>query len=173
MEIEADRHATDRELIDQNTADEVFRRESSQCRIEPQHDGAVEVGAGEQAQLGALVGEAEERRLGPEDAAWMRLESHRRRRPAERAGARKRRRDHGAVTAVHAVEIADGDDGAGERRNNGRIAVQHDEGAARLRMLRQRRAVDRRAVHGGRLEHFERPGNRFSSENATGRRRGP
>ena len=45
----------------------------------------------------------------------MRLEGQRRRRPAERPGARERGRDHGAVAAMHAVEIADGDDRARKR----------------------------------------------------------
>ena len=42
----------------------------------------------------------------------MRLEGQRRRRPAERRGALLRGRDHGLVAAMHAVEIADGDDRA-------------------------------------------------------------
>ena len=39
--------------------------------------------------------------------------------PPERPGAAARRRDHGAVAAMHAVEIADGDDGARQRRGSG------------------------------------------------------
>ena len=86
-----------------------------QRRVEPQHDRAGEPGRGQEPQLRALVGEAEQRLVGPEEAARMRLEGERRGRPAERLGARARGRDHGAVAAMHAVEIADGDDGAVER----------------------------------------------------------
>ena len=63
-----------------------------------QHDGAGEPGGREQAQLGALVGEPEQRLLRPEEAARMRLEGQRRRRPAEllrRAPARPRSRRGG------------------------------------------------------------------------------
>src|SRR5262249_58537467 len=53
-------------------------------------------------------------------------------RPGARCGARQRRRDHGAVAAVHAVEIADGDDRAIERVLRGRFAPDDDEGLWRL-----------------------------------------
>ena len=45
----------------------------------------------------------------------MRLEGEHRRRLAEAVGAIERRRDHGLVAAMHAVEIAHGEDGAAER----------------------------------------------------------
>ena len=52
--------------------------------------------------------------FGIEEGARMRLEGQRRRRPAQRLGAADGGADHGAVAAVHAVEIADGDDRAAQ-----------------------------------------------------------
>src|SRR5215470_19411857 len=101
--------------MEQDIVDEIVGRGLRQRGVEGQYDRAVEPGAGEQAQLGALVGQAEQRLLRAEEAARMRLEGERRGRSAERARARKRCSDHGTVPALHAVEIADGDDGALER----------------------------------------------------------
>ena len=95
----------------------------------------VESGRGQEAQLRALVGEAEQRLVRAEERARMRLEGQRRGRPAERLGARERGRDHGAVAAMHAVEIADGDDGAIERAVGGRFATNHDERLGRIGLV--------------------------------------
>ena len=84
-------------------------------------------GRGQEPQLGAFVREAEQRRVRAKERARMRLEGQRRGRPAERLGARQRGRDHRPVAAMHAVEIADGDDGAIERAVRGRFATNHDE----------------------------------------------
>jgi hypothetical protein len=65
----------------------------------------------------------------------MRLEGQRCRFAPEGFGARKRGRDHGAVAAMHAVEIADGDDGIVERVVGGRFAPDHDERLSRLRLV--------------------------------------
>src|SRR5262245_66664763 len=65
----------------------------------------------------------------------MRLEGERRGFPPKRLGARQRCRDHGAMAAMHAVEIADGDDGAVERVVPGRFAPHHDERLFRLRLV--------------------------------------
>ena len=51
--------------------------------------------------------------LRPQEKPRMRREGQRRRLAAERLGARARGADHGAVAAVHAVEIADRHHGAG------------------------------------------------------------
>jgi hypothetical protein len=66
----------------------------------------------------------------------MRLEGERGRRPGKRLGARQHRRDHGAVAAMHAVEIADGDDCAVERVIRGRFAADDDERLCWLRLVR-------------------------------------
>ena len=85
MEIEADRDAGDREPLDQDALDEFLGAERRQRRVEAQHDRAVEPGRRQQPQLVALVGQPEQRLLRAEEAARMRLEGQRRRRPAERA----------------------------------------------------------------------------------------
>jgi hypothetical protein len=100
-----------------------------------QHDRAVEPGRGQKPQLRALVGEAEQRLVVAKKNAGMRLEGERRGSPPQRLGARQRGRDHGAVAAMHAVEIADGDDGAVERVVGGRFAPHHDERLSRLRLV--------------------------------------
>ena len=109
MEVEADGRAGDAERVDQNPPDEFIRAERRQRRVEAQHDRAVQAGGRKQPQLVALVGQPEQRLLRTEEAARMRLEGERRRRPSERAGALARSRDHRAMTAMHPVEIADGD----------------------------------------------------------------
>ena len=125
MEVEADHGAGDGKALDQDALDKIFRRKAGQRRVEGEHDRAVEAGRGQKAQFGRLVGQPEQRRAGIEEGARMRLEGQRRRRPAQRPGQIQRRADHGAMAAMHAVEIADGDHGA----TQGVIgrAVAHDE----------------------------------------------
>ena len=123
--------------MEQDVVDEVFGRRFRQRRVEPEHDRTGKPRRREQAELRALVGEPKERLLRPEEAARMRLEGQRRRRPAERQGARARGRDHGAVAAMHTVEIADGDDSAVELAHR-RCAVDHGEGFRRLEALGHR-----------------------------------
>ena len=65
----------------------------------------------------------------------MRLEGERRRRPAERLGARQRRCDDGAMAAVNPVEIADGQHRAVERVVGRRFATDHDEWVGWLRLV--------------------------------------
>ncbi len=63
----------------------------------------------------------------PEETARMRLEGEGCGGPAESLGAAARRRDHGTMAAMHAVEIADGDDRAGQRRGERLRAVNDGE----------------------------------------------
>ncbi len=125
MEVEADHGAGDGKALDQDALDKTFRRKAGQRRVEGEHDRAVEPGRGQKPQFGRLVGQPEQRLAGIEEGARMRLEGQRRRRPAQRPGPIQRCADHGAVAAMHAVEIADGDHGA----TQGVIgrAVAHDE----------------------------------------------
>ena len=132
-EIEPHHGARDTQPVQQDVVDEALRRRLRQRRVEPQHDGARKPGRREQAQLGGLVGEAEQRLLRPQEAARMGLEGQRGGRPCERAGALARRRDHRPVAAMHAVEIADGDDRADELRGERRLAVADGE---RVRLRR-------------------------------------
>ena len=61
MKIEADGDAGDGEPPDQDARDEIRGGETRQRRVEAQHDRAVEPGGGQEPQLRALVGEAEQR----------------------------------------------------------------------------------------------------------------
>ena len=135
MKIEADDDAGDGEPSDQNTRDELGGGQTRQRRIERQHDRAVEPGGGQQPQLRALVGQTKQRLVRPEEAAGMRLEGERRRRPAERLRARQRRGDDRAMAAVNPVEIADGEHRAVERVVGRRFATDHDERLDRLRLV--------------------------------------
>ena len=114
MKIKADRRAAHGEPLDQDPFDELLGGEAGKRRVEGEHDRAVEAGRGEEPQLAGLVGQAEQRLVRIEEGARMRLEGQRRRRPAQRLGAANGGADHGAVAAVHAVEIADGDDRAAQ-----------------------------------------------------------
>src|SRR5262245_26810163 len=110
MEIEADRDARGGKSVDQHLFDERGRLKSRERVIELHHDGTVEPGRGEQAELGGLVGQAKKRLVRIEEGAGMRLEGQRRRRAPEGAGAAHRRCDHGAMAAMDALEIAHGND---------------------------------------------------------------
>ena len=125
VEVEADHGAADGKALDQDAADEVLRREAGQRRVEREHDRAVEPGRGQKPQFDGLIGQPEQRLAGIEEGARMRLEGQRRRRPAQPPGQVLHRADHGAVAAMHAVEIADGDYRA-TQGVTGR-AVAHDE----------------------------------------------
>ena len=114
MEIEADRRAADAEHADQDAGDEILGRGGRERGVEAHDDGAVEPGGGQEAQLVALGGELEQGVLRAEEGARMRGEGERRRLAPELVGARAGGPDHGAVAAVHAVEIADRNHGADE-----------------------------------------------------------
>src|SRR5258708_24973857 len=87
MEVETDRGARNGEPIDQHILDECVRLQSRKRVIKLHHDGAVECGRGEQAQLGGLVGQAKQRLIRPEEGPGMRLKGQRRRRAPKSAGA--------------------------------------------------------------------------------------
>ena len=67
--------------------------------------------------------------------ARVRLEGERGSGSAERLGARQRRRDHGAVAAVHAVEIADRHHGAAQRVVAGGVVAHHGKRSGRRRVV--------------------------------------
>ena len=127
MKIEADGRAANAEPAHEDAHDELFRAQRREGLVERQHQRAVEPGRGEQAQLGLLVGQPEDRVVRPQHLARVGLEGDRDRPAAERLRARDRRVDHGAVTAMHAVEIADRRHGAVELRDFRRIVADHDE----------------------------------------------
>ncbi len=103
------------QAADQDAGDEILRRGGGKLGVETHDEGAVEPGRGQQPQLVALAGELEQRLLRPEKLPRMRREGERGRRPLQAAARAQRGADHGAVAAMHAVEIADRHHGAGER----------------------------------------------------------
>ena len=113
MEIKADRRPAHREALDQDALDEFVGGEARERRVKGQHDGAVEPGRGQQPQFSrprdswnnGSPGLKKARGCGSKVSAAAGRPS---------ALARLRSRDHRLVAAVHAVEIADRDDGAAQ-----------------------------------------------------------
>src|SRR5207237_5050646 len=89
-------------------------------------------GGGEEPQFGGFIGEPEQRLIRVEECPRMRLEGECGSRFTERERARKRRRYHGFMSAMHAVEIADGD-GRSTQRPSRRKVAQDAEGLRRHR----------------------------------------
>ena len=112
--------------------------------VEGHDHGAGKPGAGQKPQLVGLVGQAELRGVRAEKAARMRLEGQRQRGPAMRPAHLQRRRDHGAVAEVDAVEIAHGDHGAPRDRGSRRGVA--DNGKMRDHQGNSRSRLDRRGT---------------------------
>src|SRR5262249_62237891 len=83
MKIEADGDTCDVKACEENATNKVLRGQAGERRVEAQHDRAGKSGRGQEPQLRALVGEAEQRLLGSEETARMRLEGERRGWPGE------------------------------------------------------------------------------------------
>ena len=132
MEVEADRRAADAEAADQDALDEIGRRGGGKLGVEGHDDGAVEPARRQQAQPVALAGELEQRVLRAQEHARMRRERQRRRLAAERLGALERGADHGAVAAMHAVEVADRHHAAVQRADIAALPVAGDVKAGRI-----------------------------------------
>src|SRR5262249_59788402 len=86
MKVEADGDAGDAKACEENAANKVLRGQAGERRIKAQHDRAGKSSRGQEPQLRALVGEAEQRLLGPEETPRMRLQSERRRRAGQPVG---------------------------------------------------------------------------------------
>src|SRR5882672_8235856 len=78
VEVETNRGARNGEPIDQHLLDEGVGLQRRKRVIKLHHDGAVECGRGEQAQLGGLVGQAKQRLIRPEEGSGMGLKGQRR-----------------------------------------------------------------------------------------------
>ena len=125
MKVKADHRAAHGKAFDQNALHKFFRGQLGERRIEGEDDRTIEPGAGQQPQLIRLVGQPEQLFLRIEEGARMRLEGQRRGRLSQNSGAIERGSDDGAMAAMHAVEIADGDDCAAQATVA--PAVAHDE----------------------------------------------
>ena len=160
MKIEPDGRAADAEPADQDARDEVLCARRGERPVEGEHQRTGQAGGREQAQLGSRIGQAEYRIGRAQHVARMRLERHGDRRGAERARARGRGVDHGAMAAMHAVEIADRRDGAVQRGRR-RIVMHDDEGWGRLgRHWRRDRAAVGAAKSSRRATSRSPPGRR-------------
>src|SRR5262249_46840924 len=77
MKVEADRRPANTEAVDKHALDELFGAQLRQLGIECQHDRAVELSCGEQAQFGNFGGEPKQRFLGIKERTRMRFEGER------------------------------------------------------------------------------------------------
>ena len=115
--------------------DECLGPEPGQRGVEAQHDHPVETGRGQEPQLVARVGQAEQRLLRLEKARGCGSKVNAAAgRPSSSARA-ARGRDHRLMTPVHPVEIADGHHGAAQRVARGRLRVHHGERIGRFRLF--------------------------------------
>ena len=114
--------------------------EAGERRVEGQLDRAVEPGCGKEPQLGSIRTQTERRRVGLKEAARVRFEGQRRRRPPGGPRPGDRGVDHGAMAAMHPVEIADGDHGAAQPVES-RSGVPHDDKGLHRRVLGHGAAV--------------------------------
>ncbi len=111
-EVVAAHHVMGRQSIDDHVMNEGFRRHPREGAVEAQHDQMIDAQGRDLARLGTQRGQAERRHVRLEDVARVRLEGHDRPRPAGRVGDAAGFADDRLMAAVHAIEIADGDNGA-------------------------------------------------------------
>ena len=111
-EILAGHYACRADPADQIIGDEIGRGDLGE--LGPEMEDEHRIGAGLREQPLALVerGQAEGRRIGPEEAHRMRIEGRDQHRPPFRAGAADGAAHHRLVALVEAVEIAERDDAA-------------------------------------------------------------
>jgi hypothetical protein len=107
-EVVADHQPAHATAVDENAVDEVRGRQLSQPAAEVLDEHALDAGGLQSVELVAQVGDACRRLLGGEEFTRMRLEGHHRRSQPARAGRAHDLRQKCLVTAMHAVEIADG-----------------------------------------------------------------
>jgi hypothetical protein len=112
-EVVAHQHVARPQAVEQHVVDEVVRRARGQAGVEGQHDGLRHAAGGEFAELVAQGADARGRELGPlvdggEVVARMRLEGQHAAGQAALARLGVQERQHGLMTTVDAVEIADG-----------------------------------------------------------------
>ena len=122
-EVRAHEHGLHAERADEHVLHEIPGRQARELLVEVQHQRRIDPGLGEQLQL--LMHPDEQRRadLGPEHAERIPVERHGDHARAGRRGIHLRLLDERAVSGVHAVELADRDDGGAEALGHlGRVA---------------------------------------------------
>jgi hypothetical protein len=128
MEIVADHHSRNLQFPGQKI-DELGRRQGGEILVEAAHESSCQAQAGEDRQLNGLRRQAEQRSVGLEIRARMRLEGDR------RAGSARSESHVQEMTVppVNPVEIADGHHGPFEPRGHELAVAAHGEGGIRLR----------------------------------------
>jgi hypothetical protein len=107
-EVIADDEVARAETLHQNPFDEFFRRQAGQFAAEVQHVHLVDTAGFEQGQLFAQAGQARRRLIGREEFARVRFEGHYRAGQAMLASRGREAFEQGAMSAMQAVEVADG-----------------------------------------------------------------
>src|SRR5204863_2472794 len=108
-EIVADHDLARGQRIDQHASDEVVRRQPGEARIEGEHDSDIDPEPLQQSQLQGQWRQPEVRLVGLEILARMGLEHDGSRRSAEPDSLIPRGLDERLVTAMHAIEVTDGE----------------------------------------------------------------
>ena len=98
---------------------ELARRSEREVTVEGQHQRGIEAGLRQKFQLARCGGEQLGRVGRPQDARRMRIEGHRHGTRARLLRAAHHLPEHGAVRAVHAIEVAHAHDGGSEVGGHG------------------------------------------------------
>ncbi|MNY10793.1 hypothetical protein D3C86_1437900 [compost metagenome] len=112
MEIEAGDDGAGMKPVDQDGLNEFLRRALRKFPVEGIFDDGAETDGLKDARLQRRGREAKHRRVGTEDGTGMRLEGQHQRGNATGFRQFQSTIQHSPVAAMHAVEIADGDDAA-------------------------------------------------------------
>ena len=131
VEILADHDRADAEPGHQRLIDEFLRRQAGQCGVEGQRRDAGEAERTKDARLDRQRRQAEDHRAAGEIVGRMRFESEDGGGRIPLGGKRLGASDDRGVTAMDAVEIADGVDRPFEPRRRPRRVDRHREGSRR------------------------------------------
>ena len=112
MEIIAYHHRTRAEAAQKNVLQKPFRVEAGQSRVESEDKHAIKAEFRHPMGFGFTTGEPEDAAAAPEKIDGMGLEGQNGARTSEAVRQGDCSGDDNAMTSMHAVEIADGDDSA-------------------------------------------------------------
>ena len=135
-----DEHRPDAERADQHVLHELPRGQARELLVEAQHERRVDARLGEQLQLLVHADEVLGADLGAQQRERIAVEGHRHDAGAAGGGIHAGPVDDGAVTGVHAVELADRDDRRTEAGGHLRRGAEDDHGATAALGIRRRRA---------------------------------
>ncbi|MDQ0839634.1 hypothetical protein QFZ54_003418 [Sphingomonas faeni] len=123
-EVLAGHHAADAQVALQAVGDKLLGGQRGEIAVEVEHHHRIGAGVGEQPLALVQRGEAERRGRRAEMADRMRIERRDQCGATLGLGPCDRARDHGLVTEVKSIEIAQRYDPVREMRRNGRAAVE-------------------------------------------------